>query len=152
MAFTSPQWPKNERELSIVFHEDTFCLVFSMLIAPGSRLVGFGPTLDVAAQPGNAKCERYYTPADDALTQAWEGVCWCNPPYGRDLGLWIAKAYESAQAGATVVCLLPVRTDTRWWQTYILSAEVRFVPGRLTFGGASNPAPFPSAVVIFRPR
>jgi hypothetical protein len=62
------------------------------------------------------------------------------------------KAYESAQAGATVVCLVPVRSDTKWWQRYITAdVEVRFVPGRLTFGGAANPAPFPNAVVIFRP-
>jgi phage N-6-adenine-methyltransferase len=112
----------------------------------------FGFTLDVAAQAGNAKCARYFTPEDDGLAQVWAGVCWCNPPYGKTIGLWVAKAYESAQAGATVVCLLPVRTDTQWWQRYVLdAAHVRFVPGRLTFGGAANPAPFPNAVVIFRP-
>lgn len=112
----------------------------------------FGFTLDVAAQEGNTKCARYFTPEDDGLGQPWEGVCWCNPPYGKTIGLWVAKAYESAQQGATVVCLVPVRTDTKWWQRYCLPpAEVRFVPGRLTFGGAANPAPFPNAVVIFRP-
>src|SRR5262250_180392 len=80
----------------------------------------FGFTLDVAAQPGNAKCARYLTPVEDALVQPWEGICWCNPPYGRNLGDWIRKAYASAQAGATVVCLVPARTDTRWWQQYVL--------------------------------
>jgi phage N-6-adenine-methyltransferase len=109
-------------------------------------------TLDVAAQAGNAKCACYFTPQDDGLTQLWEGVCWMNPPYGKTIGQWVAKAAESAQHGAVVVCLLPVRTDTKWWQRYCLPpTEVRFVPGRLTFGGASNPAPFPNAVVIFRP-
>jgi len=109
-------------------------------------------TLDVAAQQGNAKCARYFTPADDGLAQPWEGVCWMNPPYGKTIGLWVQKAAESAQAGAIVVCLLPVRTDTRWWQRYVAAgAEVRFVPGRLRFEGAANPAPFPNAVVIFRP-
>src|SRR5262245_44614322 len=108
-------------------------------------------TLDVAAQEGNAKCPRYFTPAEDGLAQPWEGVCWMNPPYGKTIGLWVAKASESAMQGATVVCLLPVRTDTKWWQRYIVPpVEVRFVPGRLTFGGAANPAPFPNAVVIFR--
>jgi|SoiMetStandDraft_2_1073263.scaffolds.fasta_scaffold33190_1 phage N-6-adenine-methyltransferase len=112
----------------------------------------FGFTLDVAAQPGNAKCSHYFTEAEDGLRQVWEGVCWCNPPYGKTIGLWVAKAYASAQGGATVVCLLPVRTDTRWWQRYVLqAAEVRYVAGRLTFEGAANPAPFPNAVVIFRP-
>ena len=112
----------------------------------------FDFTRDVAAQPGNAKCACYFTPDDDGLAQPWEGTCWCNPPYGRTIGRWVAKAHESAQRGATVVCLLPVRTDTKWWQRYIIpDAEVRFVPRRLTFGGAANPAPFPTAVVIFRP-
>jgi DNA N-6-adenine-methyltransferase (Dam) len=64
--------------------------------------------LDVAAQPGNAKCSRYFTPEDNGLEQPWEGVCWMNPPYGRPLGDWMRKAYESAlQGGATVVCLVP---------------------------------------------
>jgi phage N-6-adenine-methyltransferase len=109
-------------------------------------------TLDVAAKPNNAKCARYFTAADDGLAQFWDGVCWMNPPYGKTIGMWVAKAYESALQGATVVCLLPVRTDTKWWQQYCMSpVEVRFVPGRLTFGGAANPAPFPNALVIFRP-
>jgi len=108
-------------------------------------------TMDLAASPTNAKCARYFTQTDDALTQPWEGICWLNPPYGRELGVWLQKAYESAQAGATIVCLLPARTDRRWWHTYALHGEVRFVPGRLTFEGAENPAPFASVVVIFRP-
>jgi phage N-6-adenine-methyltransferase len=109
-------------------------------------------TLDVCAKPNNAKCPRYFTPVDDGLVQPWDGVCWMNPPYGRNLRDWMRKAYESAHTGATVVCLLPVRTDTQWWQRYCVPpAEVRFVKGRLTFGGATNPAPFPNAVVIFRP-
>src|SRR5436853_1978050 len=81
------------------------------------RLHGeFGFTLDVCATPANAKCPRFFTAADDGLVQPWEGVCWMNPPYGKTIGQWIAKAYTSAQEGATVVCLLPVRTDTKWWQ------------------------------------
>ena len=108
-------------------------------------------TLDVCATTTNAKCPRFFTMADDGLRQRWEGACWMNPPYGKTIALWIRKAAESALAGAVVVCLVPVRTDTRWWQRYVLGAEVRFVPGRLTFGGAVNPAPFPNAVVVFRP-
>jgi phage N-6-adenine-methyltransferase len=112
----------------------------------------FGFTLDVCAQPGNAKCASYWTPDDDGLAQPWTGVCWMNPPYGKTIGEWVAKAHRSAGEGATVVCLLPVRTDTRWWQRYCVPpAEVHFVSGRLTYEGASNPAPFPNAVVIFRP-
>jgi len=111
----------------------------------------FGSTLDVAAQHGNAKCARYFTPVENGLAQRWEGVCWLNPPYGKTIGDWIRKAYESSQSGATVVCLVPARTDTRWWHQYASQGEIRFVPRRLTFGGAANPAPFPNAVVIFRP-
>ncbi len=111
----------------------------------------FGFTLDVAAQPDNAKCPRYLTPDDDGLAQPWKGVCWMNPPYGPTIGAWMRKAYESALGGATVVCLVPVRTDTRWWHAYAQYGEIRYVQGRLTFGGATNPAPFPNAVIIFRP-
>jgi phage N-6-adenine-methyltransferase len=112
----------------------------------------FGFTLDVCALPENAKCQRYFTPAEDGLKQEWRGVCWCNPPYGREIGEWVEKAREAALAGATVVCLLPARTDTAWWHNHVMEAtEVRFVRGRLRFGGGENSAPFPSAVVVFRP-
>lgn len=73
----------------------------------------FGFEMDVCASPDNAKCARYFTKADDGLTQRWSGICWMNPPYGRQIGHWMRKAYESSLAGATVVCLVPARTDTR---------------------------------------
>lgn len=111
----------------------------------------FGFTLDVCATPENAKCARYFTKEQDGLAQVWDGVCWMNPPYGREVGLWMAKAFRSAQQGATVVCLVPARTDTAWWHNYAAKGDIRFVRGRLKFGGHRNSAPFPSAVVIFRP-
>lgn len=107
--------------------------------------------IDVAALPENAKCRKFYTPADDGLNQPWIGNVWCNPPYGRGIGDWVKKASESARGGATVVMLIPARTDTKWFHEYIYNkAEIRFVPGRLKFGGSKNSAPFPSMVVIFR--
>jgi phage N-6-adenine-methyltransferase len=107
-------------------------------------------TLDVCATPENAKCTRYFTRADDGLAQSWTGVCWMNPPYGREISAWMQKAYTSAQQGATVVCLVPARTDTAWWHDYAAkAAEIRFVRGRLKFGDSQNSAPFPSAVVVF---
>jgi len=113
----------------------------------------FGFSLDVCALPENAKCARYYTPEDDGLSQSWNGVCWMNPPYGREIGGWVEKAFSSALNGATVVCLLPARTDTRWWHSWVMLAdEIRFIRGRLKFGESRNSAPFPSAVVVFRPR
>ncbi len=80
----------------------------------------YGFETDVCAIPENAKCERYFTPEQDGLAQEWTGVCWMNPPYGRKIGDWVKKAYESAKAGATVVCLLPARTDTAWWHDYVM--------------------------------
>ena len=107
--------------------------------------------LDVCALPENAKCEKFYSPDDDGLSQKWEGVCWMNPPYGRVIGKWVQKAYESAENGAVVVGLLPARTDTKWFHDFIYGkAEVRFIRGRLRFGGCKNPAPFPSMLVIWK--
>lgn len=112
----------------------------------------FGFDLDVCATDENAKCLRYFTAATDGLAQEWVGVCWMNPPYGRVIGDWMRKAWESAQMGATVVCLVPSRTDTRWWHDYAMRGEIRYVRGRLKFGDSKNSAPFPCAVVIFRPK
>ena len=106
--------------------------------------------LDVCALPENAKCNRYFTPDQDGLKQEWNGVCWCNPPYGKDIGKWLKKAYES---NTIVVCLVPSRTDTRWFHEWVLGkAEIRFVKGRLKFGGSKQSAPFLSIVVIYRPK
>lgn len=112
----------------------------------------FGFELDVCALPENAKCERYFTPAMDGLKQEWSGSCWMNPPYGREIGSWVKKAYESSLNGSTVVCLLPARTCTRWWHDYCMQGEIRLVKGRLKFGGSKINAPFPNAVVIFGDR
>ena len=107
--------------------------------------------LDVCALPDNAKCEKYFTPEQDGLKQGWEGICWMNPPYGRAIAAWMRKAFEAARGGATVVCLVPARTDTKWWHDYAMHGEITFVRGRLKFGGCANSAPFPSAVVVFKP-
>ena len=107
--------------------------------------------VDVCALPENAKCPKFYCPQDDGLSQTWTGTCWMNPPYGRAIGGWIRKAYESSLDGATVVCLLPSRTDTKWFHDFCTKGEIRFVRGRLKFGGAKYNAPFPCMVVIFRP-
>lgn len=104
--------------------------------------------LDVCALAENAKCERYFTPSMDGLNQKWTGTVWCNPPYGRQIAKWVKKAAES---DCTVVMLIPARTDTRWFHDYIYGkAEIRFLRGRLKFGGAKWNAPFPCMVVIWR--
>lgn len=103
---------------------------------------------DVCALPENAKCKHFYTPEQDGLVQERSGYCWCNPPYGRQIGKWVRKASESK---ATTVMLIPARTDTAWFHDCIYGkAEIRFVRGRLKFGQAKNSAPFPSMVVVFR--
>lgn len=105
---------------------------------------------DVCATPENAKCAKYYTREQDGLAQEWKGVCWMNPPYGREIGKWMRKAYISAQEGAVVVCLVPARTDTGWWhETVMQGGQIYFVRGRLKFGKSKGNAPFPSAVIVF---
>lgn len=111
-------------------------------------------TLDVCATADNAVVERYFDEERNGLMQPWAPeVCWMNPPYGRDLVHWVGKAWLEARAGATVVALLPARTDAGWWQEFVMRPEVsvRLLRGRLKFGGSPHNAPFASAVVIFWP-
>lgn len=113
----------------------------------------FGFELDVCALPENAKCERYFTPDDDGLTQEWVGRCWMNPPYGPGIEKWLKKAYESAARGkAVVVCLVPAKTDTRWWHDCAIKGDVHFIRGRLRFNNSKAHAPFGSAVIIYWPK
>ena len=112
----------------------------------------FGFDLDVCATSQNAKCRQFFDKETDGLAQTWAPrTCWMNPPYGREIGKWVAKARRESEAGATVVCLLPARTDTAWWHDNCFHGEIRFLRGRVHFND-KGPAPFPSAVVIFRPR
>jgi phage N-6-adenine-methyltransferase len=109
-------------------------------------------TLDVCATHKTAKCALCFTPEIDGLSQAWApDVCWMNPPYGRAIREWMAKAYRESRSGATVVCLVPARTDSAWWHDYAMKGEVRFLRGRIKFVGEKWSAPYPCAVVIFRP-
>jgi len=88
----------------------------------------------------------------DGLSAQWGKRNYINPPYGREIGKWIAKSYYNSLGGRLSVMLLPSRTDTKWWHDYVMKAEeIRFVKGRLKFGDCKNSAPFPSCVVIFKP-
>jgi site-specific DNA-methyltransferase (adenine-specific) len=112
----------------------------------------FGFTLDPCSTHENAKCARHFTRAEDGLRQDWrDEIVFMNPPYGRPIGLWMQKAYESTRNGATVVCLIPARTDARWWHRFAMKGEIRLFKGRLKFEGGKHCAPFPSCVVVFRP-
>ena len=111
-------------------------------------------TLDPCASDTNHKCLRYFTKAHNGLVQDWHpATVFMNPPYGREIADWVRKAYEESRKGAFVVALLPCRTDTRWWHEYVMRAkEVRFIKGRIKFGGAPAGAPFPSCIVIWYPQ
>ncbi len=109
----------------------------------------FNFTLDPCCTKDNAKCRIYYTKEQDGLSHNWNGHrVFMNSPYGRHISNWLCKAFE---AKAMVVCLVPARTDTRWWHDYCMKAnEIRFVKGRLYFNDGEGRAPFPSAVIIFK--
>lgn len=119
----------------------------------------FNFTVDLACTTENQKAE-YGFCTDlyiDSLQVDWAGFnksiggwMWCNPPYGREIGAWVKKAYEESLKGAKIVLLIPSRTDTSYWHDYIFDkAEIEFIRGRLKFGDAKHSAPFPSALVIF---
>jgi site-specific DNA-methyltransferase (adenine-specific) len=110
----------------------------------------FGFDLDPCATSENAKCKKFFTMEQDGLAQDWTGSrVFCNPPYGRVIGKWVEKM---ATGGAAIcVGLIPARTDTSYFHDHIYQkAEIRFIRGRLKFGGHKNSAPFPSMIVIWK--
>lgn len=109
-------------------------------------------TLDPCSTDENAKCEKHFTIGENGLSRDWsKDVTFMNPPYGRQIYAWVKKAYETAIEGGAVVCLLPARTDTKWFHEFCTKGNIEFIKGRLKFGGQKNPAPFPSMIVIFNP-
>ena len=111
----------------------------------------FGFTLDPCCSIRTAKCDKYFTKEQDGLKQDWsKDVVFMNPPYGKTIAEWMKKAYEESLNGATVVCLVHSRTDTRWFHDWVYGkAEIRFVKGRLKFDGKGS-APFPSLIAIYK--
>ena len=109
-------------------------------------------TLDPCSTHENAKCKKHFTKEEDGLKQDWsKDVVFCNPPYGKELPLWVEKAYKENKKGALVVMLIPARTDTRYFHKYIYKQhEIRFIKGRLKFNDGKNSAPFPSMVVVMK--
>lgn len=114
-------------------------------------------TLDVAASNKNAKCASYFTKKSNGLTQDWKKACqggavFCNPPYGKGISNWLRKAFDEAQAGCTVVCLIPFRSDTKYFHEDVLNkaGEIRLLKGRLKYNDGENTAPFPSAILIYQ--
>lgn len=113
-------------------------------------------TVDVCADINNRKVDKFFSVHQDAFRLQWTGVCYANPPYGRDIGRWMEKAKNSAiDHGSTVVVLCPARCDTNWWFDHARFGEVRLLKGRIKFidplKGIMSSAPFPSALIIYRP-
>lgn len=104
-------------------------------------------TRDVCASPENTKCPIYWTEQDNCLTQTWDGVNWMNPPY-KYVKQFVKKAYEEREHAITV-CLIPARTNTKWWHDYCMRGEVWFICGRPKFKGCKYGLPQPLALVIF---
>ena len=122
----------------------------------------FNIVLDTCATEANTKCNAWIDRKMNALSASWSTMLanigpdkagWMNPPYGREIDKWVRKAHEESLKGATIIALLPARTDTSWFHNYIHNKhEVRFLKGRIKFVGAKDSAPFPSMIVIFKPK
>lgn len=113
--------------------------------------------VDACASFWNAKCSVFYSKNVDALSIDWVPgkIYWMNPPYGREIGKWIKKAHEESKRGSIVVCLIPARTETKWFHEYCLDAEIRFVKGRIHFSdrtGKTGRPRFSSIIVIMYPK
>lgn len=109
-------------------------------------------TLDPCSTHENTLCEKHYTKEEDGLSQNWGGeIVFMNPPYGKEIGKWIQKAYQESLNNAIVVCLIPSRTDTSYWHKYIFpyAAKILFIRRRLHFSNSKREAGFPSAIVVF---
>lgn len=121
----------------------------------------FNIVLDTCASESNTKCKAWIDRKMNSLVSNWytmistirlDGAGWMNPPYGRGIDKWVRKAHEESLKGATIIALLPARTDTSWFHNYIHNKhEVRFLKGRIKFVDAKSSAPFPSMIVIFKP-
>ena len=116
----------------------------------------FNFTLDAAASSENCKVPYFFSVLDDGLRQDWgTNTVWLNPPYGDNaarLSDWVKKSADAADLGATVVMLIPARTNTNWFHDQCIGrGEVRFVRGRPKFGNADHGLPQPLCLVIFRP-
>ena len=112
--------------------------------------------LDPCASDENHLCDNYYTAEDDGLTKDWGGHrVFCNPPYSRAIGKWIEKAAkESLKPNTVVICLVPARTDTKYFDEWVFpyAAEISFLRGRVKYrlhGKELNSSPFPSCLIRF---
>jgi site-specific DNA-methyltransferase (adenine-specific) len=106
---------------------------------------------DVAASNENHLLPVFITEKQNALSMDWYTRNFCNPPYGKGVGVWVEKAAREAYFNENLtVMLLAARVGTKWFHRAIATAnEIRFIKGRLTFEGEDNCAPFPSMLVVW---
>ena len=110
----------------------------------------FGLTRDVCASSENHKLPDYWTKQDNALSKNWKGNCWINPPFSRDLNKWVRKACnETTLFGGTKVCLIPVRSNTKWWAEVSIKSEIRFINGEVNFNNEERGLWLPMCIIIF---
>ena len=109
--------------------------------------------LDCCSYPETAKAPKYYTISDNAFTKDWKGTVWMNPPYGKSIPMWLEYAYyQSIKHQNTIVCLISVRTDTKWFHEWAVKGHIVFLKGRIKFlrdGREHSTAAFPSMLIIF---
>lgn len=110
----------------------------------------FNLTKDVCASEFNFKLPDYWTETDDAFTKNWVGNCWMNPPFSKNLKNWVKKACKDAEwLGGTKVCLLPVRSNTKWWAEVAPKSEIRFINGEVNFNNEARGLWLPMCIMIF---
>jgi phage N-6-adenine-methyltransferase len=104
-------------------------------------------TRDGCASAENTKCKEVYSAKNSCLDKIWDGTNWMNPPF-ENMKHFIKKAFDERNRAVTV-CIIPARTNTRWWHDYCMKGEVRFICGRPKFKGCIHGLPQPLALCIF---
>ena len=107
----------------------------------------FNFTRDVCASAENTKVKVFFSENNSCLDKEWDGINWMNPPF-KNMKMFIKKAFEQRN-NAITVCLIPARTNTKWWHDYCMKGEVYFICGRPKFKGCVYGLPQPLALVIF---
>lgn len=107
-------------------------------------------TLDVCANSENYKCKNYFTENDNGLIQDWQGVCWMNPPFNKELKKWVIKARDESQKHNSIICcLVPFRGNTVWFKNVCMDAEIRFIIGEVNFNDLDRGLWLPMCLMIF---
>ncbi len=104
-------------------------------------------TRDVCANFNNTKCKKFWSEENSCLNKKWDGINWMNPPF-KNMKQFIKKAYDERKNSINV-CLIPARTNTKWWHEYCMKGEIYFICGRIKFKGCKYGLPQPLALIVF---